>query len=73
MRNSAVCPECDGEIRFSISPAIDQRALCPCCGSELVVIRINPTILDWAFVEPLSRPDRSDFLETRSFETWDDH
>lgn len=73
MQNNAVCPECDGAVRFSTSPTIDQRVLCPRCGSELVVIRIAPTVLDWAFVEPLSRPDHSEFMDLHSFQTWDDH
>lgn len=73
MQNSAICPECDAEVRFSINPVIDQRVLCTCCGSDLIVIRTNPTTLDWAFVEPLSRPDRNEFLDMRSFQLWVDN
>lgn len=73
MQKAAVCPECDSEVCFPTNPALDQRTICPRCGSELVVIRINPTVLDWAFVEPLSRPDRNEYLDVRSFQAWDDN
>jgi hypothetical protein len=72
MQNSAICPECDAEVHFSNKPIIDQRVLCTRCGSDLVVIRTSPIALDWAFVEPLSRPDRSEFLDVRSLQPWDE-
>ncbi len=72
MHSNAVCPECDGEVRFPKNPAIDQRTLCPSCGSDLIVIRTNPTVLDWAFIEPISRPDRSEFMDMHSLQAWDE-
>jgi hypothetical protein len=73
MHKSAICPECDTEIGFPELPVIDQRALCSRCGSDLIVIRLNPTVLDWAFVEPLSRPGRSDFIDVRLPHPWDEN
>jgi hypothetical protein len=72
MQKSAVCPECDGEVQFVKPAAIDQRVLCPSCASALIVIRTNPTILDWAFAEPLSPPDRSEFMDMHSLQAWED-
>lgn len=73
MNTSGVCPECDGEVRFPNRPALDQRTLCPYCGSDLAVIRIDPLVLDWGFVEPLSRPDRGEFLDALPYHMWGDH
>lgn len=73
MQKNANCPECDAEVTFANKPIIDQRAFCPHCGSDLIVIRLNPTILDWAFSEPLSRPERSEYFDMRSPLLWDDN
>lgn len=73
MQNDAICPECDAEVSFRNKPTIDQRAYCQRCGSDLIVIRLNPTTLDWAFSEPLSRPERSEYLDLRSSLAWDDN
>lgn len=72
MQMNAVCPECDSAVRFEKPPAIDQRVVCPGCRSDLIVIRTSPTVLDWAFAEPLSRPDRSEFMDMPSLQAWDD-
>jgi lysine biosynthesis protein LysW len=72
MQNNAICPECDAEVKFSNTPFIDQRTLCPRCGSDLIVIRTNPFVLDWAFVEPLSRPERSEYLDVTPIQTWNE-
>lgn len=73
MQNSTICPECDAEVRLSNTPFIDQRTLCPRCGSDLIVIRTNPLVLDWAFVESLSRPERSEYIDLRPIQPWDEN
>ncbi|MGD8632249.1 MAG: hypothetical protein PVF85_01685 [Anaerolineales bacterium] len=72
MQIRGVCPECDGEVCFPFSPVIDQRIRCAFCGSDLVVIRTNPIVLDWAFVEPLSRMDRDESLDPLPYSAWAD-
>jgi lysine biosynthesis protein LysW len=73
MQKNALCPECDAEIRFNDMPIIDQRTLCPCCGSDLIVVGLNPIVFDWAFLEPLPRPERGGLLDVRPRNPWDDN
>ena len=61
MQAEVSCPEC-GIVFMLSSPSLDQRVLCSACWTDLIVIRLNPPILDWAFAEPLSRPKRTGIL-----------
>jgi lysine biosynthesis protein LysW len=44
----AQCPECDAWIRVSSSLDLWDTVFCPECDTELQVISINPTELDYA-------------------------
>ena len=59
------CPECDTSVTFSSSlrPKRGDRTICPKCLTQLVVIRENPIVLDWAFVEPFQALRQGDVHE----------
>lgn len=42
---SAVCPECDGPVRFDRAPLAGQVARCGDCGVELEVTATSPLTL----------------------------
>ncbi|MEN8097640.1 MAG: GreA/GreB family elongation factor [Chloroflexota bacterium] len=52
------CPDCDLEITVDVDWQESDRFPCPKCGTELVVVRVDPIAVDYA-------PDEED-------ESWDD-
>jgi uncharacterized paraquat-inducible protein A len=55
MMMRAACPECDSWVKIDIDPKLGRRVYCSRCRSELIVIRLSPLELDWAFIEPISK------------------
>ncbi len=45
---TAVCPECEGQVRFDRAPMAGQVARCTDCGSELEVTSVSPVTLQLA-------------------------
>lgn len=45
----AECPECETNIRIHKPLQLGQRLICPECDERLVVRRLDPLELDWAF------------------------
>lgn len=54
------CPDCDFEISLNPEPARGDRLTCPNCRARLVVLRLDPVELDWAFQDPLPASDQTD-------------
>lgn len=72
MQADVSCPECGSLFVLSI-PRLDQRVHCTTCWADLIVIRLNPPVLDWAFAEPLSRPEQTDLPGSHSLHIREDH
>jgi len=53
MSTVSQCPDCDYEMHFVSKPDRSIRVTCPRCMSVLRVIKLEPLLLDWDFVEPL--------------------
>lgn len=49
---TAVCPECGGEMQLSSHLPVFYLLLCPHCETLLMVTAVHPLRLDWAFEEP---------------------
>ncbi len=47
------CPECDHDVFMETMPNVGERVVCSACKTTLVVIRIKPVRLDWAFKDPI--------------------
>ena len=48
-KNVGACPECDADITFKKTPTLGQKAVCPECRDELIVVGLNPIELDWDY------------------------
>jgi len=46
------CPECGGLIHLANQPHEHHLLLCPHCEILLIVTRLEPIVVDWAFEEP---------------------
>jgi lysine biosynthesis protein LysW len=46
------CPECDQDVRMETQPNMGEHVVCSACKTTLVVIRVTPVRLDWAFKDP---------------------
>lgn len=66
MTAQAACPECDHWVSFPAPAKLRQRVLCPVCRSELVVNRVSPLELDWAFIDPLPKYETSEGRKIRN-------
>jgi len=49
----SACPECDHEVQIETTPNLGDRVICLSCKTALVVIRLSPVQLDWAFIDPI--------------------
>lgn len=47
----AACPSCGGRTLVGDHPKISQFVNCRFCGEELEIIKLNPIILDWLYVQ----------------------
>ena len=47
-RKRATCPDC-GSAVFLTRPELDDEVVCDECGSSLIVVKLNPLKLDWAY------------------------
>jgi len=54
-QETAVCPECDNDVRFGKATHPGQQVTCTHCGTRLQVIGQEPLELDWAFEAPVKR------------------
>ena len=62
----AKCPSCSTLINLGHKPWIDQRITCPECDTFLEIIKINPPILDWVFIDEENIVD-SEYLYDENF------
>jgi lysine biosynthesis protein LysW len=46
------CIDCEGPIRLESKPTEGEIILCSGCGTEMEVINLEPTELDWVYLEP---------------------
>jgi lysine biosynthesis protein LysW len=46
---TAICPECDADVKIDINPRKGMQVTCRSCGTFLEVINISPIELDWIF------------------------
>lgn len=53
----AACPECHADVQFEAAPNLGQRTECTSCRAALEVVKLRPLELDWAFEEPLPKPN----------------
>lgn len=63
-RKRATCPECGAAV-FVDNPELDDEVVCEECDSELIVVKLNPLKLDWAYEEDDDDWDDDD-------DDWDD-
>lgn len=49
------CPECDHDVLMETMPNMGEHVVCSACRTTLVVIRLSPVQLDWAFIDPINR------------------
>jgi alpha-aminoadipate carrier protein LysW len=53
------CIDCEQPITLERQPREGEIIVCPSCGTELEVIGVEPTELDWLYLNPLrSEEDR---------------
>jgi DNA-directed RNA polymerase subunit RPC12/RpoP len=60
MPTTSRCPECDYQVQFVAEPKRGDGLSCPNCLALLVVLRVQPVELDWAFQAPLIKPAPQD-------------
>jgi alpha-aminoadipate carrier protein LysW len=51
------CLECEQAINLESRPEEGEVLLCSSCGAELEVINLEPTELDWAYLNPITIED----------------
>ena len=44
---TALCPDCDLQVKFSMTPKIGEKLVCPHCDAFLEVVSLAPLELDW--------------------------
>lgn len=62
----ARCPDCEEVIKPHSKVRLGQRIFCPECGTELVVVGLNPLEFDWAIDD-----DDEDFDDFDDDDDWD--
>jgi alpha-aminoadipate carrier protein LysW len=62
---TAICPECDEEVYVDADAEQGDQVSCEECGSELVVVGLDPIELD------LYEPTEEDLEEDEDFESYD--
>ena len=53
---SAICPSCAIKVKLGPKSRAGQQISCPDCDADLVIIRVNPPALDWAFEDEDDSP-----------------
>ncbi len=48
-RIRTTCPDCSAAVYFESLPELDQEVVCDECESSLIVVRVKPLKLDWAY------------------------
>lgn len=61
-RKRATCPDC-GSAVFLTRPELDDEVVCEECDSSLIVVKLNPLKLDWAY---------DDYDDDDDEDRWDD-
>jgi alpha-aminoadipate carrier protein LysW len=51
------CIECDQAIDLESQPVVGEILMCSSCGAELEVINLEPTELDWVYLDPITSRD----------------
>ena len=51
------CIECEQAINLESQPESGEILLCSSCGAELEVINLEPTELDWVYLDPIAVQD----------------
>ena len=51
------CIECEQGIDLESQPRKGEILLCSSCGAELKVINLEPTELDWVYLDPITVED----------------
>jgi lysine biosynthesis protein LysW len=64
---TARCPDCEQEIQLWPLLQVGEELTCPHCETELEVISLDPTELDWAYIPPADDEDWHDWDDE-----WDD-
>ena len=49
------CIECERAISLDSRPIEGEIIMCSNCGTDMEVIGVEPTELDWVFLEPVER------------------
>ncbi len=63
MKKLAKCPSCSIKMDIGKNPRPYQRLICPDCGSDLEIVKIDPPVLDWAF-------GNEEFYDDMVFAVW---
>lgn len=53
------CIECEQAIKIESQLKEGEIVYCSNCGAELEVINLEPTELDWAYLDPIRSEDRT--------------
>jgi hypothetical protein len=61
------CIDCEQPIQLDCRPVEGERLLCPGCGADLEVIRVEPVELDWAYLEPVRREEQDGWRRLPKF------
>jgi lysine biosynthesis protein LysW len=71
-RLRASCPDCGAAIFFDGRPELDDEVVCDECESSLIVVRLNPLKLDWAYDDDHDDGDYDDWDDDDGDDNWDD-
>ena len=44
--NTATCPYCGGDVRFTTPPKMGELTFCPVCKMSAVVVELSPVVLE---------------------------
>ena len=44
---AALCPDCEMQVKFSLTPKLGEKLACPHCEAFLEVVGLKPIELDW--------------------------
>jgi lysine biosynthesis protein LysW len=50
---TVLCIDCENVINLESAPKEGEILYCSSCGTELEVISVEPTELDWVYLEPV--------------------
>ena len=64
METRALCPACEEYITLRSGYSMNSKIRCPHCHSDLIVVQLDPVILDW--------DDYDDDDDDDDDDNWDD-